>query len=218
MSHFFVNSLIIYDHCKVCTNTWFTMEFAISHHSNQFYSILNWWFLSGECSYSIHISESMTCSFAMLEWATGIVGTSRFTEIRIIIFIVIWFRMCSQFFSCVRRRNNFITSGTDGVRQRWQICLKRAMYYDRIDLNLITNYNCALNFFSALVSVQWTYDVVITRQLYCVRFVQKNTHTNVSMESMLWTLHSHSLNVQFSIVFAIFFRHTRHYLCRFMVA
>lgn len=147
MSHFFVNSLIIYDHCKVCTNTWFTMEFAISHHSNQFYSILNWWFLSGECSYSIHISESMTCSFAMLEWATGIVGTSRFTEIRIIIFIVIWFRICSQFFSCVRRRNNFITSGTDGVRQRWQICLKRAMYYDRIDLNLITNYNCALNFF-----------------------------------------------------------------------
>lgn len=98
MSHFFVNSLIIYDHCKVYTNTWFTMEFAISHHSNQFYSILNWWFLSGECSYSIHISESMTCSFAMLEWATGIVGTSRFTEIRIIIFIVIWFRMCSQFF------------------------------------------------------------------------------------------------------------------------
>lgn len=183
MSHFFVNSLIIYDHCKVYSNTWFTMEFAISHHSNQFYSILNWWFLSGECSYSIHISESMTCSFAMLEWATGIAGTSRFTEIRIIIFIVIWFRMCSQFFSCVRRRNNFITSGTDGVRQRWQICLKRAMYYDRIDLNLITNYNCALNFFSALVSVQWTYDVVITRQLYCVRFVQKNTHTKTSLWS-----------------------------------
>lgn len=72
-------------------------------HSTSFKSILVHFelviFVGRAYSYSIHMSMSMTCSFATLEWATGIVGTSRFTEIRIIIFIVIWFWICSPLFS-----------------------------------------------------------------------------------------------------------------------